>query len=66
MLCEAWTDRGLAYSAKGGLFNNICSIRTLDESPNIFMRDKTHPLLREDVRKDYECNSSGEKKNLWS
>jgi hypothetical protein len=37
LLSKACTERGLVYSAKEGIFNNIC---TLDGMPSIFIRDK--------------------------
>jgi hypothetical protein len=37
----------------------MCVIRTLDERPSTFIRDK--PMLH----KDYDRKSSGEQKSLW-
>jgi hypothetical protein len=50
MLCKAWTDRGLVYSAQGRIFSNMLYVRYvhLTKAKHIH-KSQTHPLVREDV-----------------
>jgi hypothetical protein len=42
------------------------AIRTLDERPNIFIRDKPTFSSERMLHKDYYCKGSLERKMLWS
>jgi hypothetical protein len=53
------------YSAKGRIFNNmLCAIRTLDERPSTFIRDKPTFWSERMLHKNYDRNGSVEKKIL--
>jgi hypothetical protein len=56
LLCKAWTDRGLVYSARGKI-----AMRGLDEKPSIFVRDKPIFSSERMLRKDYDRKDSVEK-----
>jgi hypothetical protein len=44
------------------MFNNICAIRTLDERPSIFIRDKPIFSSERVLRKHYDRKGSVKKK----
>jgi hypothetical protein len=50
LLSKAWTDRGLVYSAKATIFNNMLYVRYVHftKAKHIHKR-QAHPLIREDV-----------------
>jgi hypothetical protein len=60
LLCKAWTERGLEYSAQGRISSNLlyglkC---TLDEKPSVFIRDKSIFWSERMSHKDYDPKSS--------
>jgi hypothetical protein len=50
LLCKAWTNRGLIFSAQGRIINNILRVRYvyLTKAKNMNER-QTSPFFREDV-----------------
>jgi hypothetical protein len=63
LLCEAWTGRGLVYSAYGRIFNDmLCVIHTIDEGK--VKPDKPIPSSKRMLHKDYVCNGSVVKKKI--